>query len=101
MIPPTPWRLVRAPEGHWQVWTKHDPTPGSKNNFVVADGIQSEDDAQLIAQAPLVAAQLAIHDGCSRWGIRDAFVLRTDSVVTHANGGVNLGYYLDRMKALS
>lgn len=52
-----PWRVV-ASEGFWQVWTAYDSTPGSRNNYVIADGIQSEEEANLIAQAPAMLEAL-------------------------------------------
>lgn len=51
----SPWRVLPAREQAgfgWQVWTALDDAPGSRNNFVVADDIQSEDDAKLMAAAP-------------------------------------------------
>jgi len=46
-----PWRWVFE-EGHWTVWTRADDTPGSQNNYVIADNIQEESEAKLIAAAP-------------------------------------------------
>lgn len=53
-----PWRVEQSPEGFWQVWTARDETPGSRNNYVIADGIQSEDEARLIVAAVNSHAQL-------------------------------------------
>lgn len=47
-----PWRVVANEEGHWEVWTKLDATPGSRNNWIVADLIQTRKDAETIAAAP-------------------------------------------------
>lgn len=46
-----PWRIVQAQQGYWQIWSAYDDSPGSRNNYVIADGIQSKDEAALIVQA--------------------------------------------------
>lgn len=48
----TPWRIEYSEECGWQVWTARDDRPGSLNNYVIADGIQSEDEARLLAASP-------------------------------------------------
>jgi hypothetical protein len=36
----------------YRIWSKQDDKPGSRNNYVIADDIQSEAEARLIAAAP-------------------------------------------------
>lgn len=54
----TPWRIVND-IGSFSVWTRQDDTPGSRNNFVITDGIQDEQQARLIAAAPELLAELS------------------------------------------
>ncbi len=61
-----PWRVVAALDGvTFEVWTRDDGTPGSRNNFAIATGIQDEAEAQLLASAPELetVAKKFIH-GC-------------------------------------
>lgn len=55
---PIPWRVDYC-LGQYEVWTKRDDTPGSLNNFVICDGIQTEEEALLIAKAPELLEALA------------------------------------------
>lgn len=50
-----PWRVVNDGEC-WQVWTARNETPGSRNNYVIADGIQSREEALQLAAAPVLFA---------------------------------------------
>jgi hypothetical protein len=59
-----PWRVVFY-EGFWQVWTRQNDTPGNRNNYVIADGIQTEAEAYLIAAAPTLLA--ACNSVCNSW----------------------------------
>lgn len=49
-----PWRVQRNADinSTLDVWTRWDDTPGSRNNYAVAEFIQDENDALLIACAP-------------------------------------------------
>lgn len=47
-----PWRIVRPEDEFPQVWRAEDTALGSRNNWAVAEGIQSEADLRLIAAAP-------------------------------------------------
>lgn len=55
-----PWRVVFPKEnfGLCQVWTNQDDTLGNRNNYMIADSIQSEAEAQLIAQAPTLQSRV-------------------------------------------
>lgn len=53
-----PWRVVQSVEGFWQVWTAQNNEPGSRNNYVIADGIQTEAETRLISAAPDLLAAL-------------------------------------------
>ena len=56
---PGPWRVGFDAEGSFPaVWNKFDATLGSRNNFQICDGLQSIDDAHLIASAPEMLAAL-------------------------------------------
>lgn len=46
-----PWRVVNA-DGIWEVWTRQDNTPGSRNNYMIAGSIQTEAEAIKLAAAP-------------------------------------------------
>lgn len=47
------WRVVRAEDAPcFEIWTARDETPGSRNNYVIADGIQLESEAFKLAAAP-------------------------------------------------
>lgn len=48
----TPWRVEWSEESAWQAWTARDETPGSMNNYVIAEHIQNEDEARLLAASP-------------------------------------------------
>jgi hypothetical protein len=51
------WRIVPPTENSaWQVWTAEDETPGSQNNYVIADDIQAEDEARLLSASPELLA---------------------------------------------
>lgn len=44
--------MAQDEDGLWEVWTKYDSTPGSKNNYVVAGEIQTFEEAKLFCNAP-------------------------------------------------
>lgn len=47
------WRVVIADgEVCYQVWTRLDESAGGRNNYIIADGIQSEAEAKILAAAP-------------------------------------------------
>lgn len=54
----TPWRAIQSEHGDWEVWTRLDPAPGSLNNYSIASGIQSEQEARLLASVPELAEAL-------------------------------------------
>ena len=61
----SPWRvIVPAPGDTFEVWTRFDETPGARNNYAVATGIQSESEAVLLAVAPELLAAL---EDCADW----------------------------------
>lgn len=43
-----PWRVVESSEGTFEVWTREDHAPGSRNNYAIAIGIQSRDEADFM-----------------------------------------------------
>jgi hypothetical protein len=52
-----PLRVAQDGPGSWGVWTRDDRTPGSLNNFEVAQ-CQFKDDAVLFAAVPTLIAAL-------------------------------------------
>lgn len=89
----TPWRVVQSRTGSFQIWTKYDDAPGSRNNYVVADGIQSESEAHLLAQAPALLEALqacldALTDETGNVARREADAcLKARAAIQAATGG--------------
>jgi hypothetical protein len=54
---PGPWRVKFDEIGFVDIYRAHDDTAGSLNNYAVAESVQSDSDARLIAASPdLLAA---------------------------------------------
>lgn len=45
-----PWRIVKTDSGTFEIWTRYDDTPGSRN-YVIAADIQDEREANRICKA--------------------------------------------------
>jgi hypothetical protein len=87
-----PWRFIPgAGEDSNEVWTAFDGTPGARNNYAVATGIQDSREGALIATAPeLLAALVNLPDsvfshlesiGC------DGNALEIRAAIAKATGG--------------
>lgn len=88
-----PWRVVPALDGlTFEVWTQEDNTPGSRNNFAVASGIQDERDARVIAAVPELLTELRDITGfLTKFGTssdRAAFCRAALSYIVGANGAI-------------
>lgn len=88
----TPWRVVKDHEGQtWDIWTVYDPAPGSQNNYILAAGIQSEAEANVMAAAPelLRACEGLLFDALHGNGLQAIWDGQSAArnVITKANGG--------------
>lgn len=50
----------------YEIWTAKNETPGSRNNYIIALGIQHEEEATLLAAAPELLEALR---ELKEWGI--------------------------------
>jgi hypothetical protein len=59
---PGPWRVKFDEIGFVDIYRAHDDTAGSLNNYAVAESVQSDGDARLIAASPdlLTACESAL-----------------------------------------
>lgn len=59
---PGPWRVKFDESGFVDIYRAHDDSAGSLNNYAVAESVQSDSDAHLIAASPelLTACQGAL-----------------------------------------
>ena len=55
---PGPWRVKFDEIGFVDIYRAHDDTAGSLNNYAVAESVQSDGDARLIAASPDLLAAL-------------------------------------------
>ena len=58
----TPWRVGEDPGGNAAVWTRHDPAAGSRNNWMIAEGIQDEREALRIVNCVNACAHISDWD---------------------------------------
>lgn len=53
-----PWRVVEV-EGFFEIWTREDNTPGSRNNYMIADNIQDKSEAQRLCDCHTACSGMA------------------------------------------
>ena len=59
---PGPWRVKFDESGFVDIYRAHDDSAGSLNNYAIAESVQSDSDAHLIAASPtlLTACESAL-----------------------------------------